>query len=302
MLRSPEARTRATLWAYRLFPILLLPLMLLLSRDFGVTWDEKIQQLYGERVWRFLTEGLDDDWFRPGGLRMYLYGGLFDTACVAAQRVLSGDIWVTRHYVNAAFGWLGVVYVGRLGRLAVRAGNGPPGDGPSGAVAAVPRRFDEQPQGPPAGRADGRRAVLPDAPGAHVPAPRMAPGRPPHARDRPRGQRAVGRSHPAGVPGDRAPGAGDRDDGRSPPPASSPPSRAGRASHWPSCCWGRCSGRGPRSARSRVRCRGCSRSHGSRGTSRSSSTGPRCPRPRCPGGTSRSGWGSRHPPSCWPGP
>ena len=54
--------------------------MLVLSRDFGVTWDEKIQQLYGERVWRFLTEGLDDDWFHPGTLRMYLYGGLFDTA------------------------------------------------------------------------------------------------------------------------------------------------------------------------------------------------------------------------------
>jgi 4-amino-4-deoxy-L-arabinose transferase-like glycosyltransferase len=98
--------------------------MLLLSRDFGVTWDEKIQQLYGERVWRFLAEGLDDDWFRPGGLRMYLYGGLFDTACVAVQRVLSGDIWMTRHYVNAAFGWLGIVYVGRLGRLLYGPGTG----------------------------------------------------------------------------------------------------------------------------------------------------------------------------------
>jgi hypothetical protein len=55
---------------------------------------------------------------------MYLYGGLFDTACVAAQRVLSGDAWVTRHYVNAAFGWLGVVYVGRLGRLLYGPGTG----------------------------------------------------------------------------------------------------------------------------------------------------------------------------------
>ena len=115
---------RALVWAYRLFPVVLLPLMLVLSRDFGVTWDEKIQQLYGERVWRFLTEGLDDDWFRPGELRMYLYGGLFDTTCVAVQRVLSGDIWMTRHYVNAAFGWLGIVYVGRLGRLLSGPGTG----------------------------------------------------------------------------------------------------------------------------------------------------------------------------------
>jgi hypothetical protein len=122
---NPAApRTPALLLAYFLFPALLLPLMLVLSRDFGVTWDEKIQQLYGERIWRFLTEGLDDDWFRPGALRMYLYGGLFDTACVALQRVLSGDIWVTRHYLNAAFGWLGIVYVGRLGRLLSGPGTG----------------------------------------------------------------------------------------------------------------------------------------------------------------------------------
>jgi hypothetical protein len=123
---SPPAPPRASalVWAYRLFPVVLLPLMIVLSRDFGVTWDEKIQQLYGERVWRFLTEGLDDDWFHPGTLRMYLYGGLFDTACVGVQRVLSGDTWMTRHYVNAAFGWLGIVYVGRLGRLLSGPGTG----------------------------------------------------------------------------------------------------------------------------------------------------------------------------------
>ena len=100
---------RALVWAYRLFPVVLLPLMIVLSRDFGVTWDEKTHQLYGERVFRFLTERLDDDWFRPGGeIFMYLVGGLFDTPCVAVQQVLPGDVWVTRHYVNAVFGWLGI--------------------------------------------------------------------------------------------------------------------------------------------------------------------------------------------------
>jgi hypothetical protein len=110
--------TRALVWAYRLFPLVLLPLMLVLSRDFGFTWDEKTQQLYGERVWRFLTEGRDDAWFRPGeNFFVYLYGGLFDTLCVALQRLLPAGGWETRHYVNAAFGWLGILYVGRLGRL-----------------------------------------------------------------------------------------------------------------------------------------------------------------------------------------
>lgn len=120
-----ESLERGLLWAYRLFPLLLLPLMLVLSRDFGVTWDEKFHQLYGERVFRFLSQGLDDDWFRPAeGLFIYLHGGLFDTVCVALQRVLPGDLWMTRHCVNAAFGWLGILYVGRLGRLLAGPGTG----------------------------------------------------------------------------------------------------------------------------------------------------------------------------------
>jgi 4-amino-4-deoxy-L-arabinose transferase-like glycosyltransferase len=120
-----ESSARGLVWAYRLFPVLLLPLMLVLSRDFGITWDEKTHQLYGERVFRFLTQGLDDDWFRPGdNLFIYLHGGLFDTVCVALQQVLPGDMWMTRHYVNAAFGWLGIFYVGRLGRLLGGPGTG----------------------------------------------------------------------------------------------------------------------------------------------------------------------------------
>ena len=122
----PGRGARALVWGYRLFPVLLLPLMLVLSRDFGVTWDEKTHQLYGERVYRFLTAGQDDDWFRPGGdqLKIYLHGGFFDTVCVAAQKLLTDNIYVTRHYVGAAFGWLGIVYVGRLGRLLAGPGTG----------------------------------------------------------------------------------------------------------------------------------------------------------------------------------
>jgi len=122
---APGRSARALVWGYRLFPVLLLPLMLVLSRDFGVTWDEKTHQLYGERVYRFLTTGQDDDWFRPGeNLFIYLHGGLFDTICVAAQKLVTGNLYVTRHYVGAAFGWLGIVYVGRIGRLLAGPGTG----------------------------------------------------------------------------------------------------------------------------------------------------------------------------------
>jgi len=124
MTTAGEPRASARLWAYRLFPVLLLPLMLVLSRDFGVTWDEKTHQLYGERVYRFLVHGQDDDWFYPGKIFIYLHGGFFDTVCVALQQVVSGDQFVLRHYVSAVFGWLGVVFVGRLGRLLVGPGTG----------------------------------------------------------------------------------------------------------------------------------------------------------------------------------
>ena len=124
--KPPPARSARLLErAIWLFPALLLPLMLVLSRDFGVTWDEKTHQLYGERVFRFLANGQDDDWFRPApGLHIYLHGGLFDTVCVAFQKLVSGDIYVTRHYVNAAFGWLGIVFMGLLGRRLAGPGAG----------------------------------------------------------------------------------------------------------------------------------------------------------------------------------
>lgn len=108
--------------AYRVFPVLLLPAMLVASRAYGITWDEKTHQMYGEAVFRFLAFGEDSHWFHPSWY-MYLVGGLFDALCAAAQR-LGGDPWTTRHYVNAAFGWLGIVYAGRLGRLLAGPGIG----------------------------------------------------------------------------------------------------------------------------------------------------------------------------------
>jgi hypothetical protein len=112
-----DESSRLALWAYWLFPVLLLPLMLVLSRDFGATWDERTHQQYGQRVWGFLAEGRDNNWFRPGGGRyMYLHGGLFDAACIGLQKALKGDLWTNRHYLNAFFGWLGVIGVGGIGR------------------------------------------------------------------------------------------------------------------------------------------------------------------------------------------
>jgi hypothetical protein len=128
IVRNPEVRTappesrpdlphasHGSTSARRTFLVLaaaLLPLMIAASFDFGVTWDEKARHRNGEMIWDFLTGRLGrSDFPEDGG---HLYGGLFDVICVVVERWLPFDRYVTRHGVNAIFGWLGVVYGGRL--------------------------------------------------------------------------------------------------------------------------------------------------------------------------------------------
>ena len=93
----------------------LLPLMLWLSGDFGVTWDEIHRQANGERIW-LLYQGIVRE---PATPAEHLYGGLFDVLAVALQPRLPLDLYDTRHLLNACFGWLGIV---GCGLIAARAG------------------------------------------------------------------------------------------------------------------------------------------------------------------------------------
>jgi hypothetical protein len=94
----------------------LLPIMIVASVDVCVTWDAGSRRGYGERVLDFLR-GLRtlDDFPETGG---HLYPGLFDTICAALELGIPVNRWVLRNAVNAFFGWVGIVYCGRLaGRL-----------------------------------------------------------------------------------------------------------------------------------------------------------------------------------------
>jgi hypothetical protein len=109
---SPRA-ARRTFFA---FCAVLLPIMILASFDFGVTWDEMDRHTYGVKVWEFLRGLRDRSTFRETG--GHVYPGLFDTICAAVEPWISGDRYELRHIINAIFGWVGVVYCGRLaGRL-----------------------------------------------------------------------------------------------------------------------------------------------------------------------------------------
>ncbi len=110
-----ESRT-----ARRIFIVLsvaLLPLMIAASWHFGVTWDEKSRHYYGQQVYAYLTGRLGRSAF-PADDSSVWYGGLFDVICVAVEHWVTLDRYVLRHLINAIFGWVGIVYCGRLaGRL-----------------------------------------------------------------------------------------------------------------------------------------------------------------------------------------
>jgi hypothetical protein len=99
-------------WTFVAIAAALLPVMVLASFDFGVTWDEKSRHRYGEFIWEFYRGTRSRAAFgETGG---HLYGGLFDVICVGLEQILPGNRYVIRHVVNAGFGWVGVVYCGRL--------------------------------------------------------------------------------------------------------------------------------------------------------------------------------------------
>jgi len=95
-----------------LFPLLLLPLMVVLSRDYGATWDEELQQRRGEQLVQYYTGKLSSLDVPADGA--HLYGAPFDVLAVALETVLPWDTYEVRHAVNACVGWLGIVLCGLL--------------------------------------------------------------------------------------------------------------------------------------------------------------------------------------------
>ncbi len=91
-------------------------MMVFSSFDFGVSWDEKDRHRNGELVWEFLRGQRSRSAFAETG--GHLYPGFFDVMCAALETWVPVNRYVLRHMVNATFGWVGVVYCGRLaGRL-----------------------------------------------------------------------------------------------------------------------------------------------------------------------------------------
>lgn len=106
---------------------------IVLSRDFGTTRDEPIRNAFGEHVLAYWAGGSAEF---PGGPHLRVYGGLFDVSALLVHEVLGGDLWTNRHYVNAAYGGVGIL---AIGLFAARLFGTPVGVGTVVLLALSPR-------------------------------------------------------------------------------------------------------------------------------------------------------------------
>jgi hypothetical protein len=83
--------------------------------DYGITADEGVQQRYGRRLVRWYTT-LGHDRSATERNNLYLYGGAFELAAQAAEKVSPLGVYESRHLANAAVGFAGIVAAWGLGR------------------------------------------------------------------------------------------------------------------------------------------------------------------------------------------
>ena len=85
-------------------------------RDYGISNDEEVQHVYGQKLIDFYLSGFADR-SAFGYRNLYLYGGLFDMAAVAFAQVSPFGAYETRHLLSGLIGVGGVAVVWRLARL-----------------------------------------------------------------------------------------------------------------------------------------------------------------------------------------
>jgi hypothetical protein len=116
----PDPRRRfPTIDARRLSQLVLSVLALLILAtfaDYGVSWDERVQNTYGLRLLSYyLTAFQDQSAFNYINLRYY--GGAFDLIAAALNTISPFGEYETRHLLGGAVGLVGTIGAWRLARL-----------------------------------------------------------------------------------------------------------------------------------------------------------------------------------------
>ncbi len=90
-------------------------LILATFTDYGVTWDEDVQNWYGEAVLNYYLTGFKDQ-SSLHYLDLFNYGAAFDMTAAALNRFSPFGTYETRHLLDALIGLLGVVGTWKLGK------------------------------------------------------------------------------------------------------------------------------------------------------------------------------------------
>ncbi|MFZ1416362.1 MAG: hypothetical protein WAS73_17550 [Defluviicoccus sp.] len=86
------------------------------AADYGVSNDEYVQQLYGEKLLKFYTSRFAD-WSAFQFKDLFYYGGLFDLTATLLAAHLPFELYETRHLLCASIGIIGLGGVFMLGRF-----------------------------------------------------------------------------------------------------------------------------------------------------------------------------------------
>ncbi len=118
-MKSTEMATKSYDRASIVLLVLLLTLILVSFDDYGITWDEPLQDEYGDLVVDYYASRLAGN---PNNealdfYNLYLYGGAFDSLVSVARRLSPLPRFETRHLINALIGLLGLVGCWRLTRF-----------------------------------------------------------------------------------------------------------------------------------------------------------------------------------------
>lgn len=95
-----------------LIAVMMLITMLFVSSDYGISWDEKIQKDYGNNILKFYRSGGADTSYIDRAKFIHLYGGFVETVSAVATKLYDGDVYNTRHFIVAIFGFLAMLFSG----------------------------------------------------------------------------------------------------------------------------------------------------------------------------------------------
>lgn len=102
--------------AFILASVTMLFIMLSVSDEYGISWDEKIQSEYGENALKFYTSGGSDTSYIDHQKLVHHYGAFVEVVCAAANKVIDGDKYDVRHFIISIFGFLAMFFAGLAAR------------------------------------------------------------------------------------------------------------------------------------------------------------------------------------------